>query len=195
MDAGRKRKYNPRKPRIPDMFCSLQLWRKSCTYTHTHTSTHMNFKFDSLESAGSSRPNLMTGFTPLLGGNISSCEHGHFIFQWRKLDLLLRRLHGMMAPKAMSLQMHFKFTKLLFECKTKIHHARCPGLISTPVLCWRCYWAASYCWPWTAGSKFWMRTPEVCWKVFPKMNLHAAYIYYIYNMFKDGFSWGENMVG
>ena len=51
------------------------------------------------------------------------------------------------------------------------------GLISTPVLCWRCYWAASYCWPWTAGSKFWMRTPEVCWKVFPKMNLHAAYIY------------------
>ena len=50
-------------------------------HIHTHTSTHMNFKFDSLESAGSSRPNLMTGFTPLLGGNISSCEHGHFIFQ------------------------------------------------------------------------------------------------------------------
>ena len=49
-----------------------------------HTHTHMNFKFDSLESAVSSRPNLTEGFTALsLGGYICS-EHGHIIFEWKE---------------------------------------------------------------------------------------------------------------
>ena len=92
--------------------------------------------------------------------------------------------------------MHFKFTKLLFECKTKIHHARCPGfdLNTCPVL--EVLLGCIVLLALNSRIEVLNEDSGSLLKGFPKNEFTCSiYIYYIYNMFKDGFSWGENMVG